>query len=697
MKTLLLFIFFSSFSIFAQIAPEWEYTFHLNSNNQQNISTILTDNNNNFIFLASSNEDTNQVSGGYIMIGKVSNAGTLLWRRTYSRPGLDSGDFPISMVQDIQGNIYILDNSHGYNTGIDFGIIKYGPNGNFLWDYFYTTSSGIDSDDEPAAITLDNQSNCYVTGYSHHYILNYDSITTLKLNSGGALQWVRKYASYRVRLNAGECIIADNQSNVYVGGSVNDTAAGFLNAALLKYNSAGVLQWAKFHNGVQNNADCIFDMKFDNAGNIIATGATDDVYNFDSASVLLQKYSPSGNLLWSQVYHTINPGSELSKKLLIDNNDDIFVLGQTQLYPYTSNSSTFLLKYNSSGSLQWDRRYGDFFNIKTYPYNIGFDNSRNILISGFEIKYGKTNLMLLKYDNTSGNRLWTYLYNRTGNSTDFAYYSGYSSDNLYIAGSSNNDLMLLKMQPTNTFTTTFQRSNLFKPILDSQYTYDTVMLNSDVLPPSAIIRYINIKIDTILHSAMGDLEITLKNGSIEDTLLYRRGGPLDNMINTNLNDTSAVNICNSALPPFTGFYAPCRSLTRHMLLPGQGPWILKIYDRKAPDTGSLRSWSLTLTYEIPIGIQPISTEIPGEFSLFQNYPNPFNPVTRIKYSIPESSQAKLVIYDMNGKEVYTLVNEWHNTGIYEYEFNASNLASGVYFYQLITNNFTETKKMVLIK
>ena len=51
MKTLIIFIFFSSFSIFAQIAPEWEYTFHLNSNNQQNVKTILTDNNNNFIFL----------------------------------------------------------------------------------------------------------------------------------------------------------------------------------------------------------------------------------------------------------------------------------------------------------------------------------------------------------------------------------------------------------------------------------------------------------------------------------------------------------------------------------------------------------------------------------------------------------------------------------------------------------------------
>ena len=696
MKTLIIFIFFSSFSIFAQIAPEWEYTFHLNSNNQQNVKTILTDNNNNFIFLASSNEDTNQVIGGYIMIGKVSNAGTLLWRRTYSRPGLDSGDFPISMVQDIQGNIYILDNSHGYNTGIDFGIIKYGPNGNFLWDYFYTSAGGVNSYDLPAALTCDSQGNCYITGSTAggFYI---DSVLTLKLNSSGALQWKKTYITTATRLSTGQCLIADNSSNLYVGGMVNDSGNGFMNAVLLKYNASGVLQWSKNYSGTQGMSDCFVDLKFDNSGNIIAAGSADGDYYLDSASALLQKYSANGNLIWTQIYHTINPGGEVGSKLLVDNIDNIYVMGRSQHYIGLNPSVSFALKYNSSGNLLWSNRHGDYFYNPVFAYNISFDLNQNVLITGYEKKYGRTNLILLKYNNSDGNKVWSYLYNKTGTSSDVSLFSAYNSGNLYILGNSDNNFLMMKMQPANTYTTTFQRNNLFKPILDSQYTYDTVMLNSDVLPPSAIIRYINIKIDTILHSAMGDLEITLKNGSIEDTLLYRRGGPLDNMINTNLNDTSAVNICNSALPPFTGFYAPCRSLTRHMLLPGQGPWILKIYDRKAPDTGSLRSWSLTLTYEIPIGIQPISTEIPGEFSLFQNYPNPFNPVTRIKYSIPESSLAKLVIYDINGKEVYTLVNEWHNSGIYESEFNASNLASGVYFYQLITNNFTATKKMVLIK
>jgi subtilisin-like proprotein convertase family protein len=466
---------------------------------------------------------------------------------------------------------------------------------------------------------------------------------------------------------------------------------------LLKYNSSGTLLWAKTHNGTLNIADCIFDLKFDHSGNIVATGAEDDFYNFDSSSVLLHKYSPDGNLLWSQVYHTINPGGELGKKLLIDNNDNIFIMGQTQQYQFNNFTCTFLLKYNSLGTLQWSKRHGDYFNSKSFPFNISFDNSQNIFISGYEKKYGRTNLMLLKYNNLDGAQIWNYLYNNNGNSSDIALYAGYNSGNLFISGSTNNNFLLMKMQPTNSYTYTFRRDNINKPVLDSQYTYDTVLLSTDQLPPEAYIRYINIKIDTLLHSAMGDIEITLKNGSIEDTLFFRRGGPLDNMIGTNLNDTSAIDICNNGLPPFTGFFAPCKTLSKHLFRPGSGPWILKIYDRKAPETGYLKSWALTLSYEIPIGINPTSTEIPKEFSLYQNYPNPFNPVTKIKYSIPESSQAKLIIYDVNGKEIYTVVNEWLNAGIYESEFNASELSSGIYFYQLITNNFTETKKMVLIK
>ncbi|MBN1632607.1 MAG: T9SS type A sorting domain-containing protein, partial [Ignavibacteria bacterium] len=96
-------------------------------------------------------------------------------------------------------------------------------------------------------------------------------------------------------------------------------------------------------------------------------------------------------------------------------------------------------------------------------------------------------------------------------------------------------------------------------------------------------------------------------------------------------------------------------------------------------------------------VKQINSKIPERFSLYQNYPNPFNSVTKIKFDIHQSSNIKLVVYDILGKEIATLVNEKLNAGSYEVNWNASNYASGVYFCRLTTEDYTNVKKMLLIK
>lgn len=92
-----------------------------------------------------------------------------------------------------------------------------------------------------------------------------------------------------------------------------------------------------------------------------------------------------------------------------------------------------------------------------------------------------------------------------------------------------------------------------------------------------------------------------------------------------------------------------------------------------------------------------SNTIPVNFKLEQNYPNPFNPSTKINFSIPKSEFVTLKIYNLIGKEVKTLVSENLNSGNYEYTFSGSELSSGVYFYNITTQDFSETKSMTLIK
>ena len=89
--------------------------------------------------------------------------------------------------------------------------------------------------------------------------------------------------------------------------------------------------------------------------------------------------------------------------------------------------------------------------------------------------------------------------------------------------------------------------------------------------------------------------------------------------------------------------------------------------------------------------------LPTGYSLSQNYPNPFNPSTRFRYSVPQSSKVVIKVFDILGKEITTLMNEQKLAGTYELTWNASNLPSGVYFYRLNAGEFTETKKMILLK
>ncbi|MBP9096485.1 MAG: T9SS type A sorting domain-containing protein [Ignavibacteria bacterium] len=100
----------------------------------------------------------------------------------------------------------------------------------------------------------------------------------------------------------------------------------------------------------------------------------------------------------------------------------------------------------------------------------------------------------------------------------------------------------------------------------------------------------------------------------------------------------------------------------------------------------------------PTNIRHINEGVIAEsYSLHQNYPNPFNPTTKINFDLKNSAFALLRVYDITGSEVRTLVNEKLSAGSYSYDFNASELPSGVYFYQLQADGFVETKKMILLK
>lgn len=105
----------------------------------------------------------------------------------------------------------------------------------------------------------------------------------------------------------------------------------------------------------------------------------------------------------------------------------------------------------------------------------------------------------------------------------------------------------------------------------------------------------------------------------------------------------------------------------------------------------------TVTIVNPTGVVPVGGEIPDRFELLQNYPNPFNPNTSISFRVARSQVVKLVIYDALGKEISVLLDQKLEAGTYETKWDAGNYPSGLYFYKLISPDYSDVKKMMLIK
>lgn len=217
------------------------------------------------------------------------------------------------------------------------------------------------------------------------------------------------------------------------------------------------------------------------------------------------------------------------------------------------------------------------------------------------------------------------------------------------------------------------------------------------------ISSVQIKINEVLHTRTGDLTFTLEHLGVSQTIVLEAGADGQNFISTILGDDNTIPIANG-IAPFTGYYVPSNSLSVFNGLDPYGDWTLTITDGYAGNDGILNSWSLIINLDRTTDIEQENELTLNRYSLSQNYPNPFNPTTKIRYTIPstplsfgEGLGVRLVIYDLLGKEIATLVNEEKPAGTYEVTFDASGLSSGVYYYQMKTENYLETKKMLLLR
>jgi Secretion system C-terminal sorting domain/CARDB len=239
------------------------------------------------------------------------------------------------------------------------------------------------------------------------------------------------------------------------------------------------------------------------------------------------------------------------------------------------------------------------------------------------------------------------------------------------------------------------RTGLHVKTIDNASVYDSVYIT---IPTWAFgVRDVNIEIDSLMHPWISDLVLTLIHAGDSVDIISHVDASGNNFIGTMLNDSATLSIANGS-PPFTGLFIPSHPLSvfNRAITSPDGYWVLKITDTQPAENGYLQAWCLTVSYYTYIG-GIVALKVPNYYSLEQNYPNPFNPSTKIKYTIPKGGEVRLAVYDILGRETAVLVNEYKDPGEYTIDFNASALSSGVYFYSIRAGDFTDTKKMLLIK
>lgn len=508
--------------------------------------------------------------------------------------------------------------------------------------------------DQANDIKVDASGNVYVTGASYDTTLENGDITTVKYNSAGIQQWAVKYNNAPVNgLDIGYSITIDNSGNVYITGESEfiTSPASLLNIVTIKYNSAGVQQW------VARTADTVLFL----SGNrpYITLDASGNIYTGYTSrnNFTIVKYTQNGVQQWVQRYG-VHPTYSYLRAMTADASGNIYAAGYV-IIQLNSSQDYLTVKYNSSGVKQWEAKYNSAVDGAEFLRAMTIDDAGNVYVTGSSASGGGLDeIATVKY-NSSGAQQWVQKYKRSG-------YDGHDAEgiavdlsgNVYVCGISGDqdlfdgDYVILKY--------------------NSAGTQQWVSFYNG--PGNSLDFPFSISIDALGNSYVTGLSAGSGSGYDYATLKYNSSGAQQWVQRYN-------GSANGEDIPFG------------LVLDNNG----FVYVTGESEGEGTSSDFLTIKYAQSIGIQQISSEVPGAYFLAQNYPNPFNPVTNIRFSIPKAGMVTIKIYDALGSEIAAPVNQFLNAGTFNFDFDARSLTSGVYFYRLNAGQFTDVKKMVLVK
>ncbi len=520
------------------------------------------------------------------------------------------------------------------------------------WIQRYNSSGNYNED--LIDMVLDKYGNVYVTGNTG----SPSDIVTIKYSSAGNLQWVKIYNGPANRDDHAVKIAVDDSGFVYVVGETFNYI-DFNNYLTIKYSSLGNTVWIKELNSGDSTTEVPNDMVLDDSSNIYITGSG-GICGLCPADYITVKYDRNGNLKWKRFFHGDGDVTNTGWTLAVDNSNRIIVSGISADINNSYYNATLL--YNSNGELI------HVINIDSAEVRrLDIDNSNNFYIGGSRNSRESpinTDIFLNKYD-SSGILIWNRLYgsnNSTINRNDYLswMFLDRNKKNMYLTGLSdlNNqngwDFLLLKFNSSGD--SVWKRG--YSPVdnSDNQSTHLTIdRLDNIYITGSADFNTPYYRFLTVKYDSSGNFKWSASYSNILFFNHYSKRILVDSSSNVFVGGTS--------------------------------------YSQESSSNDIV-----VIKYSQMTGIENGSGLIPNQFKLFQNYPNPFNPSTSINYQLPVYSHVELIIRDLLGKEIAVLINENQKAGSYNMIWNASEFASGVYFYNLeIDGKIVGTKRMLLLK
>jgi hypothetical protein len=375
----------------------------------------------------------------------------------------------------------------------------------------------------------------------------------------------------------------------------------------------------------------------------------------------LLKIDNNGDSLWFNEFEETTNYSTLYSIVKIDDDNYIACGYWREYYPPLIYNSVWLIKLNEQGEVIWDKKYHKESNYESdYGVIVKYTNDNNLVISG---TIGGS-IFILKTDSV-GDEIFYKIYNSYGllqGLVKSRYISEGLDDSYYLTGSipiwnHAEDILLIK--------TNYMGDTLFVK------NYNGNPVDWDPNTSSGDESGVYIKVldsNSIFLGGNGTQRFTNQPLKIILRLDSLGGISWKHVIESeNYSRLFSIEISNENKLLYLGV------------------------DDALPN----KIFIIKTSYDITD--IPQEQSIPLQYFLSQNYPNPFNPITNISYSIPKPSYVTIKIYDILGNEITTLVDDYETVGKYNIEFNGHNLSSGIYLYRMQANNFSETKKIVLLK